>query len=359
MRQRLKRNRAIRTVNVALVVASALTTASLGAVLQDALAKPGQHAEFLWQRWLVLLVSLGCVVLAVAWRARAKRSTGTLFYVQLLDESMQDKRIDALNQAAKQQLSRRSLTRWLDLDGCIVNGVVDVHESCQEAGKALEGLVNLDRDDTATSLAPNALWPMAIALGMDVPAGDPAGSDALKVLELRDDHKGARDEEFRLKRDEEPMKLTVRSQEVAASGERVGLWLAFTEARRAFDIRKFRDFGVHTAHRVSWDDFDPAAPEAAPRYTGEQMRCMAPAIAQKIAALGKPDREVVVVAMIPKTVALAVGWHLAQTEGASLAHTHLMYYHGRKHRYFPMRVRPSQPSTPPVAVEPSGAEVAS
>lgn len=349
LKQRMQRNRAIRTANVVVLVASALTTASLGSVLQDALPKPGHHREFVWYRWLFLCVALGLLVFAVWWRSWAKRATGTLFYVQLLDESMEDKRIKAVDKAAEQHLSRRTISRWLHLDGCLVNGVLDVQESCHGAGKALEDLINLDEDDTATSLAPNALWPMALALGMDVPAGAPAGSNEVKVVEIADDHEGARDEEFSLKRDEDPMDLTVRIEEVASSGTRDGLWLAFTEARRNFRLEQFRQFGVRTARRVSCDDFDPGAPEKPPRYTGEDMRRMAPALAQKIAALGKSGRELVVVAMIPKSVALAIGWHLAQIEGASLTRTHLMHFDGRKRQYFPMRVRASQPSTSPVS----------
>lgn len=77
--QRLKRNRAIRTANGVLVGASALTTASLALVVEDLFAKPDPGALFVMSRWGVLAFAVGVVVLAVRWRAKAQRSTGTLF----------------------------------------------------------------------------------------------------------------------------------------------------------------------------------------------------------------------------------------------------------------------------------------
>ena len=52
--------------------------------------------------------------------------------------------------------------------------------------------------------------------------------------------------------------------------------------------------------------------------------------------------------MIPKTTALAVGWHLSRIPNFPFFRdTHLMHFDTDKEEYVPMRVRESQPTTPP------------
>lgn len=365
--QRLKRNRAIRTANGVLVGASALTTASLALVVEDLFAKPDPGALFVGSRWGVLVFAVGVVVLAVRWRAMAQRSTGTLFYVQMLDEGMADQRLEALKVAAKKHLSRRSITRWLDLDGSTSQGVIDVHASCQEVGTALEELLNNDRDDTANTIAPNALWPMALALGMHLPADRPLqvtelppprreGEDRIAPAgrPLQDTEPSREssdnDQEFSLQRDPSPSELFVTREELDdPTGERIGVWLAFTGMRKDFDVQWFRRFGVATAYTVTWDGVDPAV-GVDRHYKDHELRRIAAGVAATLAELKckHSNGELVVVAMIPKTVALAAGWHLAQHNGSVFRRTHLMNYDPRQRRYVPMRVRPSQPTTTPV-----------
>lgn len=347
--QRLKRNRAIRTADFFLVVASALTTASLALVVEDLLPKSDPDALFDWKRGVGLGFAVGSVLVSVFWRARARRATGTLFYVQMLDEGMADQRLEALDEAAKKRLSRRSITRWLDLEGATSHGVIDVVEACQEAGCALEELVNNDRDDTANTVAPNALWPMAVALGMHLPA-----DETLKVTELPTG-KGL-DQEFLLRANTKPAQLSVVDEELdEPTGGRVGIWLAFTRARKHFSADGFRQFGVRTAYTVTWDGVDPA--DGTDRhYEDEELPQLAAGITAKLLELKAkhPDTEVVVVAMMTKAVAIAVGWHLAQAEEGFFRNTHLMHFDGRHRAYVPMRVRPSQPTTSPVVDEVSG-----
>lgn len=341
--QRLKRRWAIRTADLVLVVASALTTASLALVVEDLLPKSEPDALFDWKRGVGLALAVSSVLGSLSWRARARRANGTLFYVQMLDENMADQRLDALDKAAKKRLSRRSITRWLDLEGCMSDGVIDVVEPCQEAGYALEELVNNDRDDTANTVAPNALWPMAVALGMHLPA-----DSQLKVTELPIG-KG-RDQEFQLKGDAKIADLFVHNQELdEPTGYRVGIWLAFTPARKDFSVDGFRQFGVRTAYTVTEDGVDPAD-GIDRRFGDEELPRTAAGITEKLLEIKEKhqDTEVVVVAMISKAVAIAVGWQLAQREKASLRNTHLMHFDWIRETYVPMRVRRSQPTTSPV-----------
>lgn len=341
--QRLKRNRAIRTADFFLVVASALTTASLALVVEDLLPKSDEDALFDWKRGVGLALAVGSVLGSLFWRSRARRATGTLFYVQMLDEGMADRRLDALDKAANKRLSRRSITRWLDLEGAASHGVVDVVDACHEAGCALEELVNNDREDTANTVAPNALWPMAVALGMHLPA-----DETLKVTELPTGR--GQDQEFRLTGDAKSPDLFVVDDNLdEPTGDRVGIWLAFTPARKHFSVDGFRQFGVRIAYTVTWDGVDPA--DGTDRhYEDEELPRLAAGITAKFLELKKqhPNTEVVVVAMITKAVAIAVGWQLAQQEDVSLRNTHLMHFDGNRRGYVPMRVRPSQPTTSPV-----------
>jgi hypothetical protein len=60
-----------------------------------------------------------------------------------------------------------------------------------------------------------------------------------------------------------------------------------------------------------------------------------------------PDRELVIVAMITKVTALALGWHLSKQECRFFRGTHLMHYDDESRGYRPMRVKESQPVCPP------------
>jgi hypothetical protein len=64
------------------------------------------------------------------------------------------------------------------------------------------------------------------------------------------------------------------------------------------------------------------------------------------------SRELVVVAMIPKTVAFALGRLLARADCRFFTGTHLMHYDQDNRQYEPMRVRESQPTHSPVVTLP-------
>lgn len=339
----LKRSWATRLADLLLVLASALTTASLALVVEDLAPKSDPDALFDWKRggWLGSAVVL--VLVSLFWRAKARRANGTLFYVQMLDENMADGRLDALDKAAKKRLARRTITRWLDLEGYMSNGVIDVVKPCQEAGYALEELVNNDRDDTANTIAPNALWPMAVALGMHLPA-----DSELKVTELPIGKR--RDQQFPLKESAKTAELYMAETELdEPTGDRVGVWLAFTPARKRFSVDGFRQFGVRTAYTVTEDNVDPAD-GIDRRFGDEELPRIAAGITEKLLEIKEKhqDTEVVVVAMMTKAVTIAVGWQLAQRKEASLRNTHLMHFDGNRRAYVPMRVRQSQPTTSPV-----------
>ncbi|MBA8825290.1 hypothetical protein FHX42_002641 [Saccharopolyspora lacisalsi] len=325
--------------NFLLVVATALTTATVALVIEDLLAKPVWNPQFVWYRGLALLAAILLAFLAVYWRSRVWRNAGTLFYVHLLDERMRDLRTASLTSATKQRMSSRSLVRWSDLDSQTIEGVIDLHQSCHEMGAALETAINTDRDDTGCTIAPNMLWPTALAVGAYLPT-----SRELRLLELSPSN----EHEFELQRGGSGGVDVKCHETVADQSGRVGVWLAFTPMAEKFSTGAFEQFGVETVHVLTAGGSIPSR-DNPPNHDGARLKQLAREIAGQLVRVKRDsgNRELVVVAMIPKTVALTVGWHLSQYECRFFQGTHLIHYDYARDVYIPMRVRPSQPSTPP------------
>jgi len=57
------------------------------------------------------------------------------------------------------------------------------------------------------------------------------------------------------------------------------------------------------------------------------------------------NRELVIAAAMPKTLALALGWGLAQGTSRFFNNTHLLHHSEASGRYTPVRVHPSQPTS--------------
>ncbi|MFC7617292.1 hypothetical protein ACFQV2_31585 [Actinokineospora soli] len=163
--------------NTAVVVLAALITAALALVVEDALAKPTPDARVVASRLVLLGAALVLLGVGLWLRSRIHRTSGTLFHIHLLDSGMRDRRHRAVQAAATRRMSTRAVIRWVDLTPG--DPLPDISADCAEIGRALEALVNNDRDDTGHTVAPNLLWPAALAIGAYLPA--PAG---MRLLEL-------------------------------------------------------------------------------------------------------------------------------------------------------------------------------
>ncbi|WP_017975255.1 hypothetical protein [Actinopolyspora halophila] len=331
--------------NAVIVVAASLITASLALILEDLLPRDDSDGYVVLTRWLAGITALVLLVVGLVWRARLHRKRGTLFYVQLLDEAMPNWHEQPLAAAQQRRMSMRSVVRWVDLGQRVDNGVIDVVEPCREIGAVVEEAINNDREDTGYTVAPNMLWPAALALGAYLPH-----PESLRLLEL-------------LPAEEREFALTERSRgrSGSVSGQldgqlprgRVGVWLAFTPAARYFSAEMFERFGVRTAHTVTFRGETPG-PNYSPDLSSMDMAHLGGELAEHLVRVKKEagERELVVVAMVPKSVMLAVGWQLSQHDCRFFRGTHLMHYDQASKDYIPMRVRESQPTTPPLpAVE--------
>lgn len=142
---------------------------------------------------------------------------------------------------------------------------------------------------------------------------------------------------------------------------RLGVWIAFTEISGKFSTKDFIAFGVSSAVVMRRVEGQVTTP-----MDGPEMCRLAADLGAALADLRRTtpaEREIVVVAMIPKTVALLLGWHLSQEKVRFFAGTHLMYYDEQKSHYeelstpyLAMRVHPSQPQhfPAPTATLPPG-----
>lgn len=146
-----------------IIIAATVSTASASLVLEDALP-PGEEARvFSGERLWWLGVSVAFLVVLVFLRQRRTRTAGTLYYLRYLQEWMSDWRVGDLEIVKRKYVDRRVIARWsrvTPVDG-VLELVNDVTSMCDE----LQRSMNDDRADTAFNLAPNLLLPVSLAVG--------------------------------------------------------------------------------------------------------------------------------------------------------------------------------------------------
>src|SRR5690606_19961471 len=247
-----------------IVVSAAVLTAVLALVVEDLLPKPDEgEPEIVPVRAGILLGTIVVLLGALMWRTAVHDTRGTLFYVQILNEGMANLHTQPLRAARAERLSLRTVTRCVDVTSRRRNGVIDAVEPCHEVGRALEDNVNTDRDDTGYTVAPNLLWPTALAVGAYLPQGD-----NLRLLELG---KGSGDIGFEL--DSPGMgKLKSESHPVPEpKGDRVGVWLALTAKAKDYDVGTFAQFGVSTVHVVTYGGKLPGRDGYQPQFDRDDL----------------------------------------------------------------------------------------
>lgn len=147
-----------------IVVVATSATAAAALVLEDALPRPeGGERYFDPPRigWLVASVAL--LVVAVIRRQRIARTAGTLYYIRHLHEWMDDWRLTELEIMKRRYLDRRVIGVWST--AIAERGAIDVSAEVERVATELQRSMNDDRIDTGFNLAPNLLLPFGIALG--------------------------------------------------------------------------------------------------------------------------------------------------------------------------------------------------
>lgn len=230
------------TSDVTVAVLVPATAAILGLVLEDAIPKPGDPQLFAVARIALLLSVTAALIAAVYRRRQVYGASGTLFSVSFLDETMRDFHEQALDDAERDHMALRVIGRRLDLQHRENNGLIDVVAPRRELSRAVEDALNQDRDDTGYAMAPNVLWPAALAVGASL-----TRAQHIKLIEF-----GPTRASFVPRRrpsGAETEALTVAHIETCPlerpTGDRHGIYLGFTRSARKFDpALDFGPFGV-------------------------------------------------------------------------------------------------------------------
>ncbi|SNR87821.1 hypothetical protein SAMN06265360_1271 [Haloechinothrix alba] len=340
----LNRNRL--TAVETLIAAAAAVTAALLALILDSLLSP---------EWRSLLLVAGTalitLLLLVFWRSLIRDRPGTLFCIQLLDEAMRDARKPSREAAIARSVSVRSLTRWVDLDHHTTDGIIDLSQPCQDLGTRLESLVNTDRDDTGCTVAPNLLWPVALSVGAYLPA-----TRDIRVLEMNptDPTKNC---DFSLPlgefdittSHEEPTDEKLTRTDVhdnIPDSATVAVHLAFTKQADSLELTHLLERPTRRVYKIHPRGSILAAAAKTDSLDGVQLRKISVEISDEIEIIlrDNPGCEYAIYAMIPKSVALTLGWHLSQKMIRVFDRLHLMHFSKTAPDYYlPMRVRPNQP----------------
>ncbi|MGV9976525.1 hypothetical protein ACWDUH_02465 [Micromonospora wenchangensis] len=344
--------------NFAIATFTALTTAALALIIEDLLPlKPPRQISL--ERATLLAAALALLFAAVLWRSLIHRRTGTLFYVRLLADDMPDLHDTAIQIAARRRMSLKSVTRWADLPTHTHEGVIDLSATCTDIAAALETVINTDRDDTAYTIAPNILWPAALAIGAELPI-----VDNLQLLELPDP-RTPQPIIFTLTKAVTPAALITEELPLdpTTPDAPIGLILAFAPAAAKMTPQvTFAEYPISRCRRIR-----PAATEdvthlSRTTFTGPDIAAFVKPLTEAIIAEQNQagTREVIIAAAMPKVLAMAIGWDLAQATTRFFTNTHLLHYDQRTNTYIPIRAHPAQATRPlaklPSAYRPSGAE---
>ncbi len=315
--------------NVGLILLATLASALLALLIEDAIPNPDAPSPaVVWARVAATAFVLAALGLVIMLRRRRWQARGTLFYIRYLDEWMEDSHLDQFQGARDNHLDARVVAGWMSARPDR-SRLIDVADDLAELGNRLQLTMNEDDISTAFNLAPNMLYPMALSVGYDLymwpearfeealrqgdlqprlswriddtpPAGstEPVIADSM-ITEARSSLVTVR---LTHERDTKPINWPIgRHYDVRVP--------SVTTGRRA-DDKDIRPVSI------SGDDLKPhqipfnasaglsavVHPTVAARVTVEAIRR---------ALHERPNGPVYLFLRLPKTVALAVGWQLA------------------------------------------------
>lgn len=348
-------------VTVLAVVATLLAVVtSLTALVLADLFPPDGRSRILPARGVALATAWTCLLLAMHWGLLRHRPAPLLVHVRIgdeataPDESMRERHLGLLKHARRRGMALKSVTRWADLAPGTERDPLDLVAGCAQTAAAVEAVINLDATSNRLVLACDMPWPAALAVGAQLPA-----TADVQLLELTGGPRGtgvaAPEAVFPLPR--KPARsldsLVVEQSALIdrSEGRRVGLVLALTQPPDRTDLQViFAQLGI-TEYSLVQPAGVAGTGNAGPphRFTGRDLSSLARRLPAMIASVKQRcgDRELVIVAAVPSSLALAVGWALAQNPQPFFSGTHLLQYDARTRSYRPVRVHPAQPADPP------------
>ena len=184
----------------ALVLAGSAAAAFGGLVAEDMF--PGRDA-WLTTDWKLVRVGLLAAAVAVAWAAvrsliRRRQLRGTLYYLRMQSDTNEDYHAKAIEEAAKDYLGFRAMAAWCDPG----TGTVDVRRRVDQLSHELQRSTNDDSNDSGFDIAPNLIFPVALAVGYDWippgPGGPGPGGLRLREFSFRPGKEELQDFEWKL-----------------------------------------------------------------------------------------------------------------------------------------------------------------
>jgi hypothetical protein len=189
------------------------------------------------------------------------------------------------------------------------------------------------------------LWPMAMAVGAYL-SGDQLSLRLVEIPTQRDQT----EQEFSLEyvHQESVPELTEEPENVPEPvGDRVGVRIALTKRSPGLTVQQFRALGVARFYTIMDSTDAVIGEDQNPSYNGDRLKRFGQKIAGQLMHIknAHPDQDLVVMAAMPKTVAMAAGWQLMQYNCRFYRGTYLMHWDQGSESLIPMRVRAAQPKT--------------
>ena len=309
-----------------LVIASVatLTTGAVALVLEDALPLPPGERVFDPIRWLCMALSLLVLLLAVRSRQLRSRTSGTLYYLRCLQEWMEDWRLDAFDKVKGSYRDRRVIGRWSS--AVHEQGVLDLSIEVEALIEELQRSMNDDRSDTGFHIAPNMLLPAGVAVGFQLYRWDDLTFEELfgptRSLSWKP---GSACEWWRFDKPEisvthlpdQSAGCVVVTAVLTSGGATT---FPQVNAKKCYEVGVFPRGALGLAAPRPVEVTTKAMPGLPARFGGDEtgVAVVHPEIATEALRVAlrralheNPDCVVVLAARLPKTVAVALGWALA------------------------------------------------
>ncbi len=153
----------------AVVLLVTLLTALLALVVEDAIPADAGARWTTARLWGTSIVGVALVI-ALYIRQRRVRFRGTLYYVRYLAEWMDDEHLSKYESARGGHGDARVVAAWMTASPLRSPepAVLDIAADVTSLSRELASTMNNDNAGTAFNIAPNLLWPAALAVGYDI-----------------------------------------------------------------------------------------------------------------------------------------------------------------------------------------------
>lgn len=181
-----------------LVLGGAAAAAFGGLVAEDLFPDEGHWFDdnFRTARIIGLVVSLLLALIATWLLTHYRRNRGTLYYLRFQNETNPDYHEEVVDKARSEYLDFRSVSAWCDPgieqekdSGSSRYHVVDVRKQLNEMSAEFQRTTNDDAGDSGFDIAPNLLFPAALALGYEwMPPGEATLREFNKISAKKQKH---------------------------------------------------------------------------------------------------------------------------------------------------------------------------